>query len=245
VFSIITITYNNIIGLKKTHQSIIQQTTNNYRWIVIDGGSSDATLDYLKSTNTTYISEADNGIYNAMNKGIKLSKEPYILFLNAGDCFAKKDSLETLENLIKKDRPDFIYGDSIEEKTNQFNYKKARHHSKINQGMFTHHQSMIYKADLFETNNYNEKYIIAADYDLTLRALKKSLIISYLPQPICIFEAGGLSQQKIIQGRIEQFLIRKEFGISIYKNTAIFIGQTFIFYLRRFAPRLYWFLKRG
>lgn len=169
--SIITICLNNLDGLKKTHSSIQKQTQAPFEWIVIDGGSKDGTEKFLKSIKPKFwVSEADHGIYDAMNKGIQKAKGDYILFLNAGDRLFNSKILSIISTLIDKNLPDFIYGDSHEGK----HYKKARNHKNIAWGMFTHHQSMIYKRSILDGLYFHTNYEIAADYDFTIRFLKRS-----------------------------------------------------------------------
>ncbi len=272
LFSVITITLNHLRGLQNTHRSLLVQNYTHYEWIVIDGDSNDGTQDYLKNTHTSWISEQDNGIYNAMNKGIARAKGKYILFMNAGDCFASPDILEKIKIEIEKTNPDFIYGDALEISNDGHILKKSRSHRKINQGMFTHHQAMIYSREMLEQGKcpspradahggfnksprahhfscvhgvFNENYKIAADYDLTLRIIKKAKNIAYIPTPICLFESGGISQQNALQGRKEQFSTRRQAGIPLWKNASVFIAQSAIYRLRMISPKLYWFLKRG
>ena len=91
-FSIVTINYNNLAGLKKTRESIISQTCKNYEWIVIDGGSTDGAKEFLQehSNEMSYwCSEKDKGVYNAQNKGIALAKGDYMICMNSGDCTTK------------------------------------------------------------------------------------------------------------------------------------------------------------
>ncbi len=245
-FSIITITLNHLAGVKKTHQSLILQTLQDYEWIIVDGASNDGTLDYLNTINDANItSEPDSGLYDAMNKGMKRANGQYLIFLNSGDYLAEPKTLEIIQKTILKDQPHFIYGDALECFGDKKFYKTARDHSKIKQGMITHHQAMIYHHDLLENLQYNEAYSVAADYDLTLKAMRQTQNIAYIHQPLCVFESGGLSQQKVRQGRIEQYKIRRENGVSFFENIFTFTAQTIIYQLRRFAPKLYWFLKRA
>ncbi len=237
LFSIITVTRNNLIGLQKTHKSILCQTCTDYEWIVIDGASNDGTPDFLHDKNAHWISEPDTGIYDAMNKGIARAHGAYLIFMNAGDCFATCGTLALIQKYARHD-PDFIYGDALEDK----NYKKARSHLKINHGMITHHQSMIYKAPIA---HYDTRYTIAADYDLTRRVVMNAPHISYIPKPICLFETGGISQQNVTQGRKEQFKIRKAYNVPQFENIMIYGAQTALYQLRHFAPKLYWLLKRA
>ena len=246
LFSIVTITLNNLEGLQKTHKSLIAQTHHDYEWIVIDGGSDDGSLTYLETLDgVTFISEIDNGLYHAMNKGIQRANGTYLIFMNSGDYFAEPKVLQTIKEQTAKTSPDFIYGDALECLDGKKAYKKARHHSKIHQGMITHHQAMFYHHNLLQHLEYNQKYHIAADYDLTLKALKRAQKICYIGHPICVFESGGVSQKNVRLGRVEQFKIRRENGHSFFANVLTFIAQTVIYQLRRFAPRLYWFLKRA
>lgn len=245
LFSIITVTLNNLEGLQKTHDSLVAQNNDHYKWIVIDGGSTDGTIDYLDQSYVHHISEPDHGIYDAMNKGLKQAKGNYIIFMNAGDCFANKSVLDHLQRAAEADNPDFIYGDALEITDNVAEIKKSRHHTKIKQGMFTHHQAMIYKTDKLDGLQYNTAYKIAADYDFTLRFLKNCESVSYLPEPLCLFQSGGISQQQVFLGRKEQYIIRKEAGISPLYNIFSFTGQSAVYALRKLCPKLYWILKRG
>ena len=95
--SIVTVTRNNLEGLKKTYDSIANQTTQAFEWVVIDGDSTDGTPEFVKSVSRQpdiYIHEKDSGIYNAMNKGIKIARGDYLLFMNAGDIFASNNTLQ-------------------------------------------------------------------------------------------------------------------------------------------------------
>lgn len=244
LFSIITVTLNNLSGLKKTAESIFPQTHQDYEWITIDGGSTDGTPAYLGDLKTNYISEPDKGIYDAMNKGIERAKGQYILFLNAGDMLESKNTLLEVNERIKGQKCDFIYGDSAEDINGKLFFKRSKPHFEITKGMFTHHQAMLYNRDALENIKYDETYKIAADYDLTWKVIEQSTDFLYLPFPVCIFEAGGASQQQVLLGRSEQFKIRKAHGVSILKNSLIFIGQTILYRLRCLAPKLYWLLKR-
>lgn len=240
LFSVITITRNNAKGLEATYASLAAQGFTDYEWIVIDGDSEDSTLDFLKDKPAFVVSEPDRGIYDAMNKGIDRAGGAYLIFMNAGDRFAGPDVLQALAEIVKA-KPAFVYGDSYE---GGF-YKKARHHHKRFQGMFTHHQAMVYAKDALGDLRYDLRYKIAADYDLTLRFLNKAGAFVYWPQPICVFEAGGISQQNAGLGRLEQFLIRKGLGVSPLINGTIFALQYANYTLRKLCPPLYQFLKRG
>ena len=201
LFSVITITFNNRDGLRKTAASVQSQIYKDIEWIIIDGHSNDGTQnDFTNFSSAKIISEPDQGIYDAMNKGINLATGDYLIFMNAGDVFADENVLiEISKQCISQH--DFIYGDSHED----HHFKPTRDHSKINWGMPTHHQAMLYSRRALADMRYDLSYKIAADYDLTLRFLKIARNILYVPIPICIFEVGGVSQTNVKRGRDEQF----------------------------------------
>ncbi len=237
-FTIITVTLNNLEGLKRTAESLHVQTFQHFEWIVLDGGSNDGTTDYLKSTHAKWSSQPDNGIYDAMNKGMEQASGLYLLFLNAGDTLMNTDILQKTANAAAN-TPDFIYGDSIEDGS----YKPARTLN-IAGGMFTHHQAMFYNRTSIGDIRYNTDYKIAADYGFTARFLQRDIKTLYCNFPICNFESGGISQQHASLGRHEQYQIRKELKLtSPFKNTIITIAQTLLWQLRCLAPSLYWHLK--
>ncbi len=241
-FSIITVTRNNLSGLQSTAASLAQENCDLFEWIVIDGASTDGTTDYLKTTYATYVSEPDQGIYDAMNKGIDRATGEYILFLNAGDTLALPRTLDTLAELLKA-RPaqtDMIYGDAFEEGV----IKTAKLHTQINQGLFTHHQSIFYRRETIGNLRYDQKYSIAADYKFTALCLRKAKDVFYWPRPVCLFETGGLSQQNAFKGRMQQSLIRRELKMSLQVEEVMIVAkQTAAYTLRRIAPNLYWRLR--
>lgn len=255
-FSIITITLNNFSGLQKTYKSIEKQNFTDYEWIVIDGESTDETIDFLRQRRTatrtddipfTFISEADNGIYDAMNKGIEQASGHYLLFLNAGDELANKNTLKILYPHTKK-KPNFIYGDALEPQGNKEThiYKDAKRYKDLAWGMITHHQAMLYRRHTIRDHKlrYTLRYHIASDYDFTARFLLKAKQTIYISKPICIFEQGGISQQNAAAGRKEQYLIREELNmVSQPKNLWILSVQTASWHLKNLSPALYRGLK--
>ncbi len=257
LFSIVTVTRNNLAGLQRTHQSLQQQPLQGFEWLVIDGASTDGTVEYLNSLSPRgegwgegdikWLSEPDTGLYDAMNKGIERSTGFFLLFLNAGDALAAETTIEEIAAYIHElqETPDFIYGDSLEERPGHPPaHKPARPYKNSAYGMFTHHQAMLYRRDLIGDLRYDAGYKIAADYKFTLQYLARAKTIVYCPFPLCLFECGGLSQQKAALGRREQMDIRKELrAVSPLQNRFIALRQKIVWTLRRTFPNLYWLIK--
>ena len=251
-FSIISIHLNHPDGLARTAQSLKCQSFQDYEWILIDGASTPPVPSALQAEARVYISAPDQGIYDAMNKGLKQAKGDYVLFLNAGDALAGPDVLTQLAALIcaQPRPPVFVYGDSLEEtKNGPPSYKPARAHHTINLGMFTHHQAMLYRRESLRGLHYDLRYRIAADYDFTLRflctaAAQESGAVLYASFALCLFESGGVSQTKAKLGRREQFIIRRrQRSAHIMENIFIYAVQSLVWALRRASPSLYWRLK--
>jgi putative colanic acid biosynthesis glycosyltransferase len=241
LFSIITITRNNLDGLKRTQASLESQSARNFEWIIIDGDSGDGTKDYLHDLPAVGISEPDDGIYDAMNKGIERAGGDYLLFLNAGDMLADMDILSTLSKAAAAG-PDFIYGDALE--SNGL-YKKARGGKELDWGMITHHQAMLYRREKIGALRYDAALKIAADYKFTRSFLSTARDMHYVPCAICIFEDGGISQRNRRLGRLEQFRVRAAEGhCSRIKNVAIYGIQSVSALTRQYLPALYFPLRK-
>lgn len=250
LLSIVTITRQNRTGLAMTAKSLAAQVQTDFEWIVIDGASNDGTAELLGQAPRPpdiVLSQPDHGIYDAMNKGLSRANGEYTLFLNAGDSLPAADTLPLIYQELSRHRPDFLYGDALEQNLDgRQHYKSARTHKKSALGLFTHHQAMIYKTALLNNFRYNLDYKIAADYDLTLRFLKEAKHVRNLSAPLCIFTAGGLSQTAAHQGRAEQFTIRKRLKTAnILQNILIYAAQYLNWYFRKLTPGAYWFLKRS
>jgi putative colanic acid biosynthesis glycosyltransferase len=245
LFSVITVTLENLSGLKRTAASLAAQNCRDYEWIVVDGGSKDGTRAYLEQSRAIWASEKDNGIYDAMNKGMGEARGAYLLFLNAGDTLAGPDVLARLAARLEKDAPDLVYGDALEGAPGEKpELKKARPHRRIARGMFTHHQAMLYRRGAVGALRYDTSLEIAADYKFTAQILLRRGSALYVPEPLCVFEPGGVSQQQAETGRREQFRARRDLGLAgPVRNRLIYAGQSFLWLLRKKYPALYWAVR--
>lgn len=201
-FSVITINFNNAPGLEKTIKSIISQSFYDFEFIVIDGGSSDGSINLIKkySDKITYsISEKDNGIYDAQNKGIAVAEGEFCLFLNSGDYFYSNDILEKVFNTGLK--PDILYGNIMLEKDGiQRGEKKypaqLSYHFLLTDNLA--HPAQFIKRELFQKfGAYDTTYKIASDYEFFVRLYyKKRISTTHLPFIVSVFDLSGLSAEK-------------------------------------------------
>ena len=190
IFSIITVTYNAESTIEATMRSVKQQTFRPIEHIIIDGASKDNTLYIInkyKDDNTKVISEPDKGLYDAMNKGIRLATGTYLCFLNAGDTFHEQDTLEKMVNgagLSDNDKqPEILYGQTAIVDAER-HFLRMRHHTapevltwkSFQQGMLVCHQAFFVKRTLAEP--YDLQYKYSSDYDWCIRMMKKADVIS-------------------------------------------------------------------
>ncbi len=221
--SIITITYNAEKYIERTIKSIVTQTYSNIEYIIIDGKSTDKTLEIAnKYSNkiTKIISEPDKGLYDAMNKGIANATGDYLWFMNAGD---EVFDAQTLEKAIKNSNfSDFIYGkttmvDEISGKTRNW-YKtpppqeKMSHRAFIN-GMVICHQSMLVKRKC--AVNYRTDLKVSADIDWCIRSLKNATTFYNADIVMCQYLEGGISGKHRKQSWKERFdILKQHFGLT-------------------------------
>ena len=205
LFSFVTVTYNSEKTLKRTINSLLYQSFSNFEYIIVDGKSSDATVDIIKSYEHEFrkkkitfkwISERDTGIYDAFNKGIKLAKGNWISFLGSDDYYIE-DALESYKNEIVKQNEelDFIHSivkvegkKVIEDKWEWKEFRKSMNVAHV--GAF-HNTNYFNKHGVYDTN-----YKIAGDYELLLRA-KENLKTHWFRKVTAIMGDGGVSNRQI------------------------------------------------
>jgi putative colanic acid biosynthesis glycosyltransferase len=215
-FSIVTITRNDVSGLRITGSSIEEQTLRDFEWIVIDGASTDGTPQELQASQTpnlSFISEPDRGLYDAMNKGLARGRGRYVVFMNSGDCFSGPTVLEKIRQRILETsaNPSIVYGHALEKTTEgRLLLKKARSIGWLNYGMHTHHQAILYSRESLENIRFDESFKISGDYDLTCRVYRNAHNFLALGFPVCIFSRGGLSEKKSEIARSENWRIQRD-----------------------------------
>jgi glycosyltransferase involved in cell wall biosynthesis len=208
--SIITINYNNCNGLKKTIESVIEQTYTDYEYIIIDGGSTDGSLDVIKKYDKKidyWISEPDRGIYNAMNKGILKATGEYCNFMNSGDFFYNKN---VLEKVFNQNNEDIITGKTHLSGTSLFwDYNKPTITLADLWIRGLNHQSTFIKTQLLRDNPYDESLKILADLNFFARSLVlRNCTFKFIDEVIADYNLEGISslQRKEMLDEKDQIL---------------------------------------
>jgi glycosyltransferase involved in cell wall biosynthesis len=199
-FTILTASLNSQSTLKKTLDSIKNQTFQNFEHVVIDGGSNDGTIDILNrienSYNMSWSSEPDQGIADALNKGLRLAKGDYVLVLHADDCLLSPDTLEYVFKIIKNQKYDIYSFPVLKEYSDRrpFLYKPIRilwwHHFKT---IFPHQGSFVHQRTYRVVGEYRKQLSIAMDYDFFYRALQSECSVKFEKQPVARMGGKGIS----------------------------------------------------
>ena len=223
--SIITINYNNKLGLEKTIQSIICQTFKDYEYIIIDGGSTDGSVDIIKKYESNinhWVSERDKGIYHAMNKGVMAASGDYCLFMNSSDTIYKPETLEEVFSQVICE--DVIFGNLVSSGHIQKAVDKI---TLLN--LLTHtigHQSSFIKRSLLLNNPYDEKLKIVSDWKFFFQELiLNNVSYKKVDTIIADFDMTGISmnnQQYLMQERDQE--LKKIFPPKIYEEIYRYFG---------------------
>ena len=220
-FSVVTVVKNDLEGLVSSRESLELQNYTNWIHIIIDGASNDETLKYLKTLprkNTLFISEADTGIYNAMNKALTVANpESYIFYLNAGDVLADSNSLFIAnQSLGTNEMTNWgcTTHEEVEQNGDGWVCKLVSPPSVENQLYafgYRSHQGVVMKAKFIKRlGGFDEQYKIAADWDLIVRALKVETPKVWF-HPLARFQLGGLSSLKILDAHMELRELRSRY----------------------------------
>ena len=219
LLSIITINYNDKLGLERTLNSVKNQSYTNYEHIIIDGGSTDGSKQLIEVNQNNFaywVSEPDKGIYHAMNKGINVANGEYLLFLNAGDHYVDNNSLKNAYPFLQGE--DIVYFNINVVGENNTYVKKC---PKVLTFKYLHenlpaHQATFFKKELFtKMGNYDEHLKIVADWKFLILAIcKHNATYKYIDDTFSIFYYDGLSSLKENQTKVKaerEAVLNKEF----------------------------------
>jgi glycosyltransferase involved in cell wall biosynthesis len=225
-FSIITVCRNSRQVIGGAISSLSNQSVSDFEYVVIDGASTDGTLDLIREmtagVNVQIVSEPDAGIYDAMNKGVRMARGKWLYFLNAGDRFADHRVLERVMSAFEKSpKCSLAYGDVIyfwpgKQRLVRFNWL-TRWNLRFENLC---HQAVFARRELFERlGEFDMRYPINADFDWLLRVFTSGAKYKYLGFPIAFYEATGFSERNLEKRVIERKIVRNKYlpklGVSL------------------------------
>ena len=239
-FSIITVTYNAGKVLEDTIQSVVFQTYRNVEYIIVDGGSTDNTLDVVHKYQeriSKVISEPDKGLYDAMNKGIRMATGDYLCFLNAGDELHENETLQKIVYTLKgKELPDVIYGETaiVDEEGHFLHMRRLStpehlHWKSFKEGMLVCHQAFLTRRELALANPYDLRYRFSADFDWCIRIMKQSKYLHNTHLTLIDYLNEGMTTQNHKASLKERFrIMTKHYGwISTILHHGWFVIRLF------------------
>ncbi|MBL7128895.1 MAG: glycosyltransferase [Ignavibacteria bacterium] len=246
-FSIITVVFNSEPALVKTINSIRKQSCTDIEYIIIDGCSTDGTLDVIKKYDkyiSFWCSEPDEGIYDAMNKGLKKATGNYVWFLNAGDEIYSHDTLNYINSI--KDDADAFYGEVeyVDEEGKNLGTRTLKKPpdslswKDMEKGMVVSHQSLIVKRN--KAVFYNLEYNHCADIDWMIRTLKNCQAIVNTNRILSKFLIGGYSKSNIIKSNKERYkILRQHFSFFRVLKSHLYLSLKFLKYYFTHKRKLY------
>ena len=237
MISIITATYNSAETINDTIKSVLFQTNKDFEYIIVDGGSTDETIDIVKSYESEFsgrlkwVSEKDKGIYDAMNKGIKMASGDIIGILNSDDYYTSDDILQTIADAFKCQNVDAIYGDihfikdGVPDKCVRYYSSRLFSPFWLRFGFMPAHPSFYCKRDVFDKSGlYRLDYKIGSDYEMMVRLFRKHKISSrYVPKDFVTMRTGGASNSNL-QSRLT--LIKED--VKACRDNGIYTNELFI-----------------
>lgn len=222
--SIITVCYNSEQTIESTIQSVLNQTYSNIEYIIIDGNSADGTLDIIEKYKESFgeklivVSEKDDGIYDAMNKGIRLASGELIGIINSDDYY-EKNAVEVIVNAHQKNKENNIlavyYGGTAMVSDGAVKRIEYSNHEKLEESMITHPSCFVTSKTYEELGCFDVQYCCVADYDFMLRA-KKSGKVLFVPisEPIANFSLGGTCSTS--KAYIDLLQLKINYGMMSY-----------------------------
>lgn len=221
--TIITINFNHLDGLRKTYESVMAQTFRDFEWIVIDGGSTDGSREFIEAHQTSFAhwcSEPDKGVYNAMNKGIVVANGEYLNFMNSGDVFFDERSLETVFSASRT--ADIVYGAMLmaDGSLDHAPMMKPRlYWSDFYNDTLPHQASFIRRSLFDKVGLYDETFKISADWFFFANAfIHHGATTEFIPAVLARFEGSGISANGALAIKENERLRKEVFGAYLVPN---------------------------
>lgn len=211
--SVITVTFNALPALQRTAMSVTEQDSTDYEYIVVDGASRDGTLDFLEGKDSRlirWISEPDGGIYEAMNKGVRLAKGDYCIFMNAGDCFINRKVLRRVDKYL--DGTDMVLGSQllVSERGSIVGYYPSFNGFTLNNLLQSSvcHQSCFIRREVLLAHPYDESLRLVSDWKFFLeRFMDGQTSFKTIGEDICSFRTGGATDKNVALGADERLRV--------------------------------------
>ncbi len=210
--TVVTVCFNALKALKQTMKSVFEQTYKNTEYIIIDGASTDGTVDYLKQNETEgtlrWVSEPDKGIYDAMNKGAAMATGEYIIFMNAGDTFVDKDVISRV--FSSPCEADVIYGDVVKSAADGSDIVKPAEKPHNSHRMYFCHQSAFTRRECLLEYPFDLKHRMSADFKQFKQLYKAGKTFERVDLPIARFDTNGVSNVNRSAGLHDNITVIRE-----------------------------------
>lgn len=228
--SIVTVCYNAESSIGETFESVLKQEYQDYEYLVIDGNSSDHTMQIVEEYRKKFkkkgiafsvVSENDQGIYDAMNKAIRMAQGTWVYFLNADDRLYNK---AVLKNIFSKkyEKADVIYGRVYKCAGNKVEMRAHRDIEEIVREMPFCHQGAFTKTELMKKNLFDQRFAICADYNFMLKMYLQGRCFQRIEDIVAYFSAEGVSSSNYLRMMKEGYQVRRENGIVSWKDRIYF-----------------------
>ncbi|MDR2691579.1 MAG: glycosyltransferase [Dysgonamonadaceae bacterium] len=240
LITVVTVNYNNLEALEKTIQNVIAQTYRPIEYIVIDGASTDGSVDIIKkyeSKITDWFSEKDAGIYNAMNKGIERANGEWICFLNCGDVFVDNQTVQRIVDHLQSSDADIVYGNIfVEQQDGTMKERIAREPCNIHRMHFCH-QSAFVKTVLLRNYLFDESHKMSADLKFFKQCHYDKRKFVHVNFPIVIYDTSGISNVQRQKGLRDNIAVIKEIDKGLDKYLFLF-RLYFVIYWRMITGKI-------
>ncbi len=229
VLTIITVCFQSRAELPSTINSVLSQSWTHFEYLVVDGSSTDGTLELLRQTEEhfaqrqipyRYSSEPDQGIYDAMNKGVRMAHGTWLLFLNAGDLLYDSQVLKKI--FLAPANAHVLYGDALCIYQNHKKVYRALPLDHLTYEMAFCHQSAFVRRELLLQSPYDISYKVCADHHFFLSMYLKEKTFVYAPYPISVYEISGYSDSHKLLSHKEKHRMQKELGIFHFSLSWLF-----------------------
>jgi len=213
--SIITVVYNGIVHLEQTISSVLGQSYDNIEYIIIDGGSTDGTVELIKQYEDKiayWVSEPDGGIYDAMNKGLAKARGEIVGLINADDWY-ETDAVSVVVETFEKENADVVHGSMriVKESGESFVKMAESDISNLKKGMLLNHPTVFAKKSLYDQyGNFDTSYKIVADWEMMMRWFLNDVHFVPTKETLANFRMGGVSSEHLKRSFVEKHRVRQE-----------------------------------